>query len=144
MIPRHSPNSFRTTFQARRCNICQAVHELPRVTIQASVWEVTSYYFFFYKQYTILGWPVIVPNNFLRRNLLRLLAFAAVNHFMWANYCHDGFVKLRSTNWPFIYMLDNCSISTTEVHHCSFHHSLVVSLLFLMYPLFNPTLSESS
>ena len=26
---------------------------------------------------------------------------------MWANYCDNGFFKVRSTKWPFIYMLDN-------------------------------------
>ena len=71
-------------------------------------------------------------------DLLRLLAFAAVNHFIWANYCHNGFAKVRSTKWPFIYMLANCSISTLEVHHCSF------LTLSHVHQLFNPTLSESS
>ena len=54
---------------------------------------------------------------------------------MWANCCHNGVVTVRSTKWPFVYMLDNLSISTLEALHCSFHHSFVVSVLFLMLTL---------
>ena len=78
---------------------------------------------------------------------MRLLAFVAVNHFMWANYCHSGFVKVRSTKWAFIYMQGNFSISTLEVHHCSFHHSLLLSCILTLshvHTLFNPTSPWSS
>ena len=77
---------------------------------------------------------------------MRLLAFVAVNHSMWAIYCHNGFVKALSTKWPFIYMLGNFSVSTLEVHHCSVHHSLLFSCILAqshVHPPFNPTSSGS-
>ena len=67
----------------------------------------------------------------------------SVNHFMWANYCRNGFVKVSSTRWQFIYMVENFSISTLEVLHCSFHNSLLFSCILTLsqaHPLFNPIL----
>ena len=47
-----------------------------------------------------------------------------------ANYCHNGFVKVRSTKW----------LSTLEILHCSLHHSLLFSCILTLsrvHPLFN-------
>ena len=65
---------------------------------------------------------------------------------MWTNCCHNGIVKVRSTKWPFKYMLYNLAISTLEVLHRSFHHTLLFSCILSLshvHPLFNPILRRS-
>ena len=80
------------------------------------------------------------PSYCLRWTFLHILAFVSVDHFMWASYCNNGFVKVISTKWQFIYMVDNLSISILKVLRFfaalfTTPYYLVVSLLFLMYTL---------
>ena len=52
-----------------------------------------------------------------------------------------GFVKVRSTKRPFIFMLDNHSIFILEVVYCSFHHSKLFCCALVLphvHSLLNP------